>query len=214
MPPRRHALRSPPPGLGARLAFTLGLAATTACQGDRGEVELNWTLIDRAGGQVFPSGAIDGTCSFHGLLPAAGDERVDYSVRVEVRLCEPGCEAGCGDPACIHTRVAFDCSAARGYATVDARDDPYIFDIRLVATPDDGACTCDIQSPCALIPGPRHRTVEPGLITDLGVYLMVLGVDDIDDSQDGDGRTLLDLAPGDLAPETPACCVPDPTCAP
>jgi hypothetical protein len=206
-------ISTPPP---ARLAFSraavlVALAGLAACQGDRGEVEIDWTLVDRAGTQVFPSGSLDDTCSFYGLVPGAGDERVDYSVHVEVRLCEPDCEAGCSDPACLHTRLDFDCTAARGYATVEARpDEPYEFDVRLVAAPADGSCACDLTAPCALVPGPRRRTVEPGLITDLQVYLMVLGVDAVGAAKDGAGRVVLDLAPADEA----ACCVPDPSCAP
>lgn len=221
--PRRQAGPPRPPAAppGPRLAFPrpgLALALFTltspaACQGDRGEVEIDWTLVDRAGTQVFPSGAVDDTCSFFGLVPGSGDERVDYALHVEVRLCEPDCEAGCGDPGCLHTRLAFDCTAARGYATVEARpDDPYQFDVHLVATPADGACACDLQSPCAVVPGPRRRTVEPGLITDLQVFLMVLGVDAVGAAKDAAGRVVLDLVPatGDEA----ACCVPDPSCLP
>lgn len=200
----------------AGLAFTrLGVmaAALSACQQDRGEVEIDWTLVDRAGAQVFPSGALDDTCSFVGRLPGSGDETVDYSVRVEVHLCEPGCEPGCSDPACVHTTLSFDCTTARGYATVEARPEPYDFDVHLVAAPADGACPCDLRSPCALIPGPRRRTVEPGLVTDLAVFLMVLGLDDVDAAQQG-GRTRLDLAPAAAdAGDAAACCVPDPACA-
>lgn len=210
MPVQLHG----PSGLGLRLGLRLAcaLALLAACQDDRGEVEIDWTLVDRAGTQVYPSGALLDTCSFVGLLPGAGDQRVDYSLGVEVRLCEPGCEPGCSDPACLHTRLLFGCDAARGYATVEARPDaPYQFDVRLVASPADSACTCALEPPCALVPGPRRRTVEPGLITDLQVYLMVLGVDDIGDAQDGDGRVVLDLTSADDA--SAACCVPDPTCA-
>ena len=184
-----------------------------ACQQDRGEVEIDWTLVDRAGAQIFPSGALEDTCAFVGRLPGSGEDLVDYEVLVEINLCEPGCEPGCTDPACIHTRLTFDCTAARGYATVEARSEPYDFDIHLVAAPADGSCACDLQPPCALIPGPRRRTVEPGLITDLQVYLMVLGLDDID-AAEADGRVRLDLAPDPTVVTTAeACCVPDAACA-
>jgi hypothetical protein len=190
----------------------MAAALLAACQQDRGEVEIDWTLVDRAGSQIFPSGALEDTCAFVGRLPGSGDDLVDYEVLVEVNLCEPGCEPGCGDPSCVHTRLTFDCTSARGYATVEARPEPYDFDVHLVAAPADGACACDLQSPCALIPGPRRRTVEPGLVTDLAVYLMVLGLDDIDASQAG-GRTRLDLAPPADDLEGEPCCVPDPACA-
>lgn len=184
----------------------------SACQQDRGEVEIDWTLVDRAGAQIFPSGALEDTCAFVGRLPGSGEDLVDYEVLVEINLCEPGCEPGCTDPACIHTRITFDCTAARGYATVEARAEPYDFDIHLVAAPADGSCACDLQPPCALIPGPRRRTVEPGLVTDLAVFLMVLGLDDIGASQEG-GRTRLDLTPAADDPGGKPCCTPDPACA-
>ncbi len=200
----------------ARLAFTrlaVMAAASTACQQDRGEVEIDWTLVDRAGATVFPSGALDDTCSFVGRLPGTGADLVDYSVRVELRLCEPGCEPGCDDPTCVHTSLTFDCTAARGYATVEARPEPYDFSVHLTAVPADGDCPCDLRSPCALIPGPRRRTIEPGLVTDLAVFLMVLGLDDVDAALTG-GRTRLDLAPAaDAEDDAAACCVPDPACA-
>lgn len=191
------------------LAFTRLAAAaallTAACTDNEGEVEIDWTLVDRAGAQVFPSGALDDTCDFVGLMPGKGDVPVDYSVNVELHLCEPGCEPGCNDPACILTILDYDCTAARGYSTVATG--PYDFDVHLIATPTDGSCACDIQPPCALVPGPRRRTVEPGLVTDLAVYLMVLGFDNVGASQEN-GRARLDLAPADSA----ACCVPVPNC--
>lgn len=208
--------RTPPgqafPRVGAWAAsIAPAIALLGACQGDRGEVELDWTIVDRAGAQVFPSGALGDTCSFVGRLPDRGDDPVDYSVQVEVRLCEPGCVPGCDDLACIVDRLIFDCTAARGYATVETQGEPYDFSVRLLASPADGSCACDIQAPCALVPGPRRRTVEPGLVTDLAVYLMVLGLDDIDASVADDGRVQLDLAPA-AAAAGEACCVPDPSC--
>jgi hypothetical protein len=194
--------------MSVRLAFTPGAALAAgllACQQGRGEVELNWTIVDRAGAQVFPSGELDDTCALVGLLPGAS-EPVAYAAQVELRLCEPGCPGGCADPACRADTLRFDCSAARGWATVDAGDDaPYDFHVALVAVPDSGGCACDLTAPCALVPGPRRRTVEPGLVTDLQVYLLVLGLDDVADSLDDMGRARLDLD---------ACCTPDPTCAP
>ena len=52
-------------------------------------------------------------------------------------------------------------------------------------------------------PGRSTRAVEAGLVTDLQVYLLVLGLDDIDAATTG-GRTRLDLV---------ECCTPDPSCA-
>jgi len=183
-------------------AAVLVLTAGSACVHDEGEVEVNWTIVDRGGGQVFPSGYLGDTCEFMGLL-AGSDTPAPYGLQVQVRLCEPGCADGCDDPACQIDRLRFDCSAARGFEVVKARPDaPYDFHVDLVATPTSGACSCTLTPPCALAPGPRSRTVEPGLVTDLQVYLFVLGLDDIG-AADEAGRTRLDLA---------TCCTPDPTC--
>lgn len=200
--PRRLAFTPHAPA-GAVCAALLSLAAA-ACERTRGEVEVNWTIVDRAGGQVFPSGRLGDTCEFTGVLPDGGDAR-RYALEVQLRLCEPGCAGGCDDPACQLDRLQYDCSAARGFSVVEARpDDPYDFHVDLVAVPEDGGCGCTLTPPCALVPGPRSRTVEPGLVTDLQVYLLVLGLDNIAAAGEA-GRTRLDLA---------ACCTPDPTCAP
>ena len=182
--------------------MTAGLLCA-ACVHDEGEVELNWTIVDRAGTTVFPSGLLSDTCDFLGLLPGA-DQPVAYDLQLQVRLCEPGCAAGCDDPSCQVDRLRFKCRSARGFRTVQARPEaPYDFHVDMIASPDSGACGCTLKPPCALGPGPRNRTVEPGLVTDLQVYLFVLGLDDIRASTDKD-RTRLDLA---------SCCTPDPTCA-
>lgn len=189
-----------------RLAFTplglaLGLAA--ACVHDRGEIELNWTIVDRGGTQVFPFGFLGDTCEFRGKFAEAEAPR-DYDLQVQLRLCDPDCADGCDAPACQVDVLRFDCSAARGFSTVPVSGDaPYDMRVDLVAAPDDGTCGCSLTPPCALVPGPRRRSVEPGLVTDLQVYLLVLGLDDIAASYQ-DGRARLDLD---------ACCTPDPTCA-
>jgi hypothetical protein len=189
-----------------RLGFTpalLGLALCAACEHDEGQVELNWTLVDRAGGQVFPSGVLPDLCDFTGLLAATDTDPVPYALRVQLRLCEPGCPAGCDDPSCQLQVLHYPCDAARGFSTVPARAEaPYDIHIDLVATADSATCGCTVNPPCALVPGPRSRNIEPGLVTDLQVYLLVLGLDDIDAARDGD-RTRLDLA---------TCCTPDPSC--
>lgn len=190
-----------------RGAAALSAALTAlagACVDDKGEVEINWTIVDRSGVQVFPSGLLGDTCDFTGVL-AGSDTPAAYGLQVQLRLCEPGCAGGCDDPACQVDRLRFACSAARGFEVVQARpNDPYDFHVDLVATPESGACGCTLAPPCVLAPGPRSRTVEPGLVTDLQVYLFVLGLDDVRAST-SDGRTRLDLA---------ECCTPDPTCAP
>jgi len=188
----------------AAAAVLASLTAGQACVHDEGEVEINWTIVDRSGSQVFPSGLLGDTCEFTGTLPGAQTPAA-YDLQLQVRLCEPGCPGGCDDPACQLDRLRYDCSAARGFSVVTARpDDPYDFHVDLIATPDADGCSCTLGPPCALAPGPRSRTVEPGLVTDLQVYLFVLGLDDILASAEAD-RTRLDLA---------SCCTPDPSCAP
>jgi len=182
----------------------LAMLASVTCVHDEGEVEINWTIVDRGGAQVFPSGQLGDTCEFMGTLPGT-DTAAAYGLQIQVRLCEPGCPGGCDDPACQLDLLRYDCSAARGFSVVKARPAaPYDFQVDLIATPDADGCSCTLSPPCALAPGPRSRTVEPGLVTDLQVYLFVLGLDDIVASAEA-GRTRLDLA---------SCCTPDPTCAP
>lgn len=177
---------------------------SAGCDRNQGQVEVNWSVVDRAGTTVFPSGVLGSTCGFAGLLAAGDAEPTPYALSLQLRLCEPGCAGGCEDPACQIDLLRFDCESARGFGTVEARSAaPYDFHVDLVAVPDDGACGCTLTPPCALVPGPRSRTVEPGLVTDLQVYLLVLGLDNIRAARQ-DGRTRLDLA---------TCCSPDPTCA-
>lgn len=189
------------PTLGLAAGLALSLAA--ACVHDRGEIELNWTIVDLAGDQVFPFGFLGDTCGFSGKLAEADAAARDYALQVRLRLCDPACAAGCDDPTCQVDVLRFDCSAARGFATVPSSEEPYDIRVDLVASPDDGACGCSLTPPCALVPGPRRRAVEPGLVTDLQVYLLVLGLEAIADSYK-DGRAQLDLS---------TCCTPDPTCA-
>ena len=192
---------APVRALGLALAAVSGLAL--ACVHDRGEIELNWTIVDLAGDQVFPFGFLGDTCDFSGKLAEADAAARGYALQVRLRLCDPACAAGCDDPTCQVDVLRFDCSAARGFATVPASEEPYDIRVDLVATPDDGACGCSLTPPCALVPGPRRRAVEAGLVTDLQVYLLVLGLEAIADSY-ADGRARLDLD---------ACCTPDPSCA-
>ena len=185
------------------LGLILGLGGQAACDREHGQIELNWTLVDRAGTTVAPFGVLADTCDFSGKL-APDAEAASYDLELRLRLCDPDCAAGCDDPACQVEDLRFDCSAARGFATVAARiDSPYDIVVDLMAAPRDGACRCSLTPPCALVPGPRRRTVEAGLVTDLQVYLLVLGLDNIRESIEG-GRPRLDLD---------ACCTPDPTCA-
>lgn len=182
----------------------LMLTGPVACDRQNGQIELNWTVVDRAGTQIAPFGVLGDTCDFSGKL-AADTEPTKYDLAVRLRLCDSECAGGCDDPTCeVVEDLRYGCGAARGFSTVAARaDTPYDIEVDLIATPQNGACGCALTPPCALVPGPRRRTVEPGLVTDLQVYLLVLGLDNIRESREG-GRPRLDLD---------ACCTPDPTCA-
>jgi hypothetical protein len=194
----------PVPPRGRVGAIVLALLAGTACDRDHGEIELNWTIVDRAGTQIAPFGALGDTCNFSGKLAEADAKASTYDLELRLRLCDPDCAAGCDDPSCAIEDLRYDCRAARGFSSVPARtDSPYDIVVDLVAKPRGGACGCALTPPCALVPGPRRRTVEAGLVTDLQVYLLVLGIDNIRDSLEG-GHPRLDLD---------ACCTPDPTCA-
>ena len=207
MPPRPPRRRSGLVGAIARgpLARLVALASALACDRDHGEIELNWTLVDRAGTQIAPFGALGDTCNFTGKFAETDAKPSTYDLELRLRLCDPDCAAGCDDPGCLVEDIRYDCSAARGFSRVSARtESPYDITVDLVAVPRSGACGCAVTPPCALVPGPRRRTVEAGLVTDLQVYLLVLGIDNINDSLE-DGRPRLDLD---------ACCTPDPSCAP
>ena len=198
MPPR------PPRRRRGLVPVVLLALAGSACDRDHGEIELNWTLVDRAGAQIAPFGVLGDTCNFTGKFAETDAKPSTYDLELRLRLCDPDCAAGCDDPSCLVEDLRYDCSAARGFSTVPARtDSPYDITVDLFARPRSGACGCALTPPCALVPGPRRRTVEAGLVTDLQVYLLVLGIDNINESLEG-GRPRLDLD---------ACCTPDPTCA-
>ncbi|MBA3546078.1 MAG: hypothetical protein H0T76_06325, partial [Nannocystis sp.] len=171
----------------------IALTGPAACDRENGQIELNWTVVDRAGTQIAPFGVLGDTCDFSGKLAAADTEPSNYDLVVRLRLCDSECAGGCDDPTCeVVKDLRYGCGAARGFSTVPARTDtPYDIEVDLVATPQSGACGCALTPPCALVPGPRRRTVEPGLVTDLQVYLLVLGLDNIRESRE-DGRPRLD----------------------
>ncbi|PCC74539.1 hypothetical protein SAMN02745121_06904 [Nannocystis exedens] len=194
--------RRPSPAAGAILA----LSAATACVRDKGEVELNWTVVDAAGRSIFPAGELgdvcnldadkfDDLCGFIGSTTPDGPRR-PYRLRTQLRLCEPDCPQACtADESCQIDVRTYGCKAARGFSIVDARaDEPYDFEVALVAEFEDDGCVCELGPACALTPGPRTRTVEPGLLTDLQVYLFVLtGLDACAQEPSEQGRTVMDL---------------------
>lgn len=185
------------------LPAALLAALAAACERAHGEVELNWTVVNVGGRDVFPAGPFDDLCQFIGRT-AEGGERRPYSLNVRLSLCEPGCADDCAaDPACVVEALDFPCNAARGFDTVPAREAPYTLAVDLVADLG-GACACALGPACALVPGPRMRAIEPGLVTDLQVYLLVLTGLDLGIDTAEMGRTVMDLD---------ACCELDPACS-
>ncbi len=194
--------RAGSPALPAARLAALSAVLALACDRTEGEVELNWTVVDAGGRDVFPVGPFDDLCSFIGRTAADGERR-PYSLNVRLSLCEPGCAQGCGDAACVVEALDFSCNAARGFDTVPAREEPYELRVDLVADLG-GACACALGPACALVPGPRTRAIEPGLVTDLQVYLLVLTGLDLGVDTSEMGRTVMDLV---------GCCDLDPTCS-
>lgn len=187
---------------------TFALAATLACVRDQGEVELNWIVVDAAGRSIFPAGELkkiegcnadadrfDDLCGFIGRTTPDGPRR-RYSLHAQMRLCEPDCAQACSeDESCQIDTLQYGCAAARGFSIVAAREDePYDFQVGVVAQFEDDKCVCELGPACALAPGPRTRKVEPGLLTDLQVYQFVLtGLDACVQPTPEQGRTVMDL---------------------
>lgn len=181
-------------------AAALGLLLA-GCEGSRGEVEINWSVVDAAGRQGFPEGDLDDLCGFVGRAAADGPQR-PYSLHVQLRLCEPDCPQDCADaPECQIETLEYRCESARGFSTVPAREQPYDFEVDLVAD-FGGGCACELGPACALVPGTRTRTVEPGLVTDLQVYLLVLT-----------RLHLTDDPPDPIVMDLDGCCDPGPDCS-
>ncbi|WAS90170.1 hypothetical protein [Nannocystis punicea] len=201
--PASHLRRRPSLAAGA----TLALVTAAACVRDQGEVELNWTVVDAAGRSIFPAGELDeiagcnadapkfdDLCGFIGRTTPDGPRR-RYQLHTQLRLCEPDCPQACtADESCQIDVLTYDCKAARGFSIVAAREqEPYDFEVALVAQ-FENECVCELGPACALTPGPRTRKVEPGLLTDLQVYLFVLtGLDACVQEPSEQGRTVMDL---------------------
>ena len=65
--------------------------------------------------------------------------------------------------------------------TVPSAQNDYRFETHIIAEIDgDPSCTCRLTTACAQLPGPRARSVQGGLVTDLQVYQVVLSLDDPD----------------------------------
>lgn len=169
-----------------RLAPLLLAAAFGGGCGDEGSVELAWVFVDRDGESIYPGGAfsidvVGSTCGLPGVLPTMRpDQGVPYDMRVELELCDPECAAGCDDEECLVVpRRRFACNSARGHLpTVPASDIPYRFTVRTVLSSPELDLECRDPAPsCIATPSPRERLIEPGLVTDLQVYQLVVDID-------------------------------------
>jgi len=165
-----------------RLASLVVVALVGACGGDTGTVELAWVIVDRDGDPIYPGGVFTAdderdSCELSGV---AAEQAIPYDLRVELEICDPGCEAGCDADECLVVpRHVFPCTTARGNdPDVPASDQPYLFTVRAVL--DAPVFTSDCRDPassCLAVPAPRERVVTAGLVTDLQVYQIVVDVD-------------------------------------
>ena len=178
------------------LAGSLGVALLCGCSGGAGVVELNWVFVDRNGEGIYPGDQLgsnrrDNSCGLHGRL---GDgATVDYDLEVELEICDPSCAAGCESAEClVGGPRRFSCETARGSdPDVPSADHPYRFTVHAVVLPSDALECSDAPSTCIDVPGPRERTVEEGLPTDLQVYQIKLDIDDREGASRADAQ--LDL---------------------
>ena len=161
------------------LAAASVLVASPGCSVDTGVVEWAWAFVDQDGDAIYPSGVFDlqrtSSCALPGRF---GNEQVRYDLGAELEICDPQCPGGCDDPDCqIVAPLGFDCDRSRGSnPSVPSSDDPYEFTISPVITLSGGEECRDLGA-CISAPGPRQRVVEPGLVTDLQVFQLVVGMD-------------------------------------
>jgi hypothetical protein len=160
----------------------------------------------------LPVRRLEDTCAFVGRSPGSTPTTSSTTPSSSPAPVRARLRPGCDDPAC--RRPASPSTAPPPAATPPSRPAPSPTTSTSTSSPPPPTAPARATStpPCALIPGPRRRTVEPGLVTDLAGLPLVLGLDDIDASQAG-GRTRLDLAPPADDLEGEPCCVPDPACA-
>lgn len=165
----------------AKLVLPLLAGLATAISGcsdvDAGVVELNWRWVDRDGDPIYPAGQFapgDGTCGVR-ARGSGGSERVD--LRVELAICEESCAASCDADCEVLAPQRFGCDTARAtLRDVPASEDPYLFIVRAVIDAPAGPCVSPPPS-CIAVPGPRARTVQRGLVTDLQVYQLAVDLD-------------------------------------
>ena len=155
------------------------LVAAPGCSVDTGVVEWAWAFVDRDGDPIFPSGVFDlGRTSSCALPGRTDSDQVRYDLGAELVICDPECAGGCEDPDCqVVAPLGFDCDRSRGSnPSVPSSDAPYQFTISPVITLPGGSECRDLDA-CIAAPGPRERVVHPGLVTDLQVFQLVLGMD-------------------------------------
>lgn len=159
-------------------AWVLALASASGCSVDTGVVEWAWAFVDQDGDAIYPSGVFDvRRTSSCGLPGRIGTEQVRYDLGAELVICDPACAGGCEDPDCqVVAPLGFDCDRSRGSnPSVPSSDAPYQFTISPVITRAGEECR-DLGA-CITAPGPRQRVVHPGLVTDLQVFQLVVGMD-------------------------------------
>lgn len=162
------------------------------CGPRSGTVELAWQFVDRGGDPIFPGGVFGSrfrdVCDRSGRL----GEPVTYDLGVELEICDPACEADLDrpaeedaegercDPGCeVVPALRFSCETYRGSdLDVPPSDQPYRFTLRALVEIDREGASCPAPEPtCIAVPGPRERTVRPGLVTDLQVYQIAVDLD-------------------------------------
>lgn len=165
-------------------------ALLAGCAENTGVVEVAWVFVDRTGEPIFPGDQLSAdrrksSCNFRSTSGA--ETSTKYDIDVELEICDPSCADGCEAEACrVMDPLGFPCDVARGSAAdVPAADAPYRFTLHAVVTRDDDGTKCsELPSECIDVPGPRERTVTAGLVTDLQVYQIKLGIDvDGDDTE-------------------------------
>ncbi|MEM6289747.1 MAG: hypothetical protein AAGA54_00735 [Myxococcota bacterium] len=155
------------------------LTVGSGCSVDTGVVEWAWAFIDENGDAIYPSGVFDvSRTSACGLPGRTASSNVAYDLGVELAICDPTCTEGCEDPDCqIVAPLEFGCDRSRGSnPSVPSSDAPYQFTISpVISLP--GGDECRDMGACISAPGPRERVVAPGLVTDLQVFQLIVGVD-------------------------------------
>lgn len=173
---RRHGTTGT---IGATTAAVALMAGLPACvDADAGVVELNWAFVDRDGGAIFPAGQFSvgrgDACDLPGRSGAAA---VDVDLEIQLDICDAACDGQCDGACRIIDPVRPGCDSARTTLTdVPASEDPYLFFFRAVIVTPSRECVAPPPD-CIAVPGPRERTVERGLVTDLQVLQLAVDMD-------------------------------------